>query len=74
VFDRATAFGMRLNIASGTAVRFEPGDDRSVSLVRLGGRRIVHGLNALTEGATDPANKPAALRRARERGFEASKT
>ena len=37
-FDRAVAFGMRLNIPSGTAVRFEPGDDKAVTLVRLGGR------------------------------------
>ncbi len=38
-FDRAVAFGMRLNIPSGTAVRFEPGDDKTVTLVRLGGQR-----------------------------------
>ena len=49
-FDRAQAFGMRLNVAAGTAVRFEPGDAKRVTLVELGGARRVHGLNALTEG------------------------
>ena len=50
-FDRAHAYGMRLNIAAGTAVRFEPGDSREVELVALGGQRIVHGLNALVDRA-----------------------
>jgi urease beta subunit len=68
-FDRAKAFGMRLNIPSGTAVRFEPGDDRIVTLVRMGGRAIAHGFNGLTNGATSDAQRPDALRRARERGF-----
>jgi urease beta subunit len=49
-FDRAQAFGTRLNVAAGTAVRFEPGDAKRVILVELGGARRVHGLNALTEG------------------------
>src|SRR5205809_85830 len=49
-FERARAFGMRLNIPSGTAVRFEPGDEKRVTLVELGGTRRVFGLNALTEG------------------------
>jgi len=50
-FDRQRAYGMRLNIAAGTAVRFEPGDEREVELVALGGARIVCGLNRLVEGA-----------------------
>jgi urease subunit beta len=50
-FDRAQAFGMRLNIPAGTAVRFEPGDEKRVRLVELAGRREVHGLNGLTNGA-----------------------
>jgi urease beta subunit len=54
-FDRTQAYGMRLNIAAGTAVRFEPGDSREVELVALGGTRTVHGLNALTNGALDDA-------------------
>ena len=49
-FDRAAAYGMRLNIAAGTAVRFEPGDTREVELVALGGTREVFGLNRLVEG------------------------
>lgn len=52
-FDRAAAYGMRLNIAAGTAVRFEPGDEREVELVALGGARIVHGLNGLVSGPLD---------------------
>ena len=49
-FDRAAARGMRLNIASGTAVRFEPGQQRSVELVAFGGDRIVHGFRELVGG------------------------
>jgi urease beta subunit len=49
-FDRAQAFGMRLNVPAGTAVRFEPGDEKRVTLVELGGARQVFGLNALTDG------------------------
>ena len=64
-FDREAAFGMHLDIPAGTAVRFEPGEEREVRLVVFGGRRELHGLNRLTEGQT-PA---VALARARERGF-----
>src|SRR3954470_3607134 len=53
VFDRETAYGMRLNIAAGTAVRFEPGDTKEVELVALGGAREVHGLNGLIGGGLD---------------------
>ena len=49
-FDRARAFGMRLNVPAGTAVRFEPGDEKRVTLVALAGARQIFGLNALTEG------------------------
>ena len=52
-FDRAAAYGMRLDVAAGTAVRFEPGDTREVALVALGGTREVRGLNALVEGRLD---------------------
>ena len=51
-FDRAKAFGMRLNVPAGTAVRFEPGDEKRVTLVEIAGARRVFGLNGLTEGAT----------------------
>src|ERR1700727_2820032 len=68
-FKRADAFGMRLNIPSGTAVRFEPGDDKRVTLVRIGGAGIVHGMNGLTSGPANEERKAAALRLAAERGF-----
>ena len=61
-FDRARAFGMRLNIPAGTAVRFEPGDEKRVTLVELAGDRRIFGLNGLTRGDT----KDAALRRLAE--------
>ena len=51
VFDRQAAKGMRLNIASGTAVRFEPGQERTVTLVPYAGRRQVWGFRGLTNGA-----------------------
>ncbi|MDD2918010.1 urease subunit beta [Rhodoferax sp.] len=50
-FDRAAAQGMRLNIPSGSAVRFEPGQQRTVELVDYAGRRIVYGFRGLTQGA-----------------------
>ena len=53
VFDRTAAYGMRLDIAAGTAVRFEPGDSREVDLVAIGGSRRVAGLNRLVDGALD---------------------
>jgi urease subunit beta len=50
-FDRAAAKGMRLNIASGTAVRFEPGQQRTVELVDFAGERRVYGFRGLVQGA-----------------------
>jgi urease subunit beta len=50
-FDRAAARGMRLNIAPGTAVRFEPGQQRTVVLVDFGGARRVYGFRGLVQGA-----------------------
>ncbi|MBC7574546.1 MAG: urease subunit beta [Herminiimonas sp.] len=49
-FNRADAYGMRLDIAAGTAVRFEPGQQRTVQLVALGGDRIVYGFNGKVMG------------------------
>lgn len=66
-FDREAAFGMRLDIPAGTAVRFEPGDEREVDLVAYGGNQRILGLNGLTNGPTDDATEAVAL--ARERGF-----
>lgn len=69
-FDRARAYGMRLNIPAGTAVRFEPGEEKEVELTTLAGARIVKGLNALVEGALDqPGTREQALERARRGGF-----
>jgi urease beta subunit len=68
-FDRAAAFGMRLNVPAGTAARFEPGDEKKVTLVALGGARRVYGLNGLTEGAATGETREAALARARDHGF-----
>ena len=51
-FDRALAFGMRLNIAAGTAVRFEPGEEKEVTLVELAGARKAFGMNNLVNGET----------------------
>ena len=53
LFERSAAYGMRLNIAAGTAVRFEPGQHRSVELVALAGARKVYGFNGLVMGALD---------------------
>ena len=62
-FDREQAYGMRLNIAAGTAVRFEPGDTREIELVALGGTRIVHGLTGLVNGRLDdPGIRARALK------------
>lgn len=53
-FDRDRAHGMRLDIPAGTAVRFEPGDEREVTLVPFAGRREVYGFNGRIEGALPP--------------------
>ena len=58
-FERVQAFGMRLNVPAGTAVRFEPGDAKRVTLVELAGARRVFGLNGLTDGG----DQTRALRR-----------
>ena len=70
-FDRAEAFGMRLDIPAGTAVRFEPGDEKEVQLTEVGGGKFVYGLNNLTNGSVrSPLTKKRALKLARERGFK----
>ena len=71
-FDREAAFGMRLMIPSGTAVRFEPGDEKKVTLVDMAGARVVHGLNGLTEGPL-AAGPDAPLAAARAAGFQEKK-
>jgi urease beta subunit len=70
VFDREQAYGFRLCIPAGTAARFEPGEEKRVMLVALGGTRAAHGINGLTDGALDDAQtKVRALARAAEGGF-----
>ncbi len=54
VFDRQSAYGMRLDIPSGVAVRFEPGDSKTVTLVELKGKGIVYGLNNKVDGPLNP--------------------
>jgi urease beta subunit len=67
-FDRRQAYGCRLDIPAGTALRFEPGEGREVDLVPFGGRRVAFGMNALVNGPLDEdANR--VLKRAAERGF-----
>ncbi len=69
-FDREQAFGFRLKIPSGTAVRFEPGEEKRVFLVAFGGNRMAYGINGLTHGSLDdPQVKAQAMARAAEQGF-----
>ena len=58
-FDRAAARGYRLDVAAGTAVRFEPGQERTVRLVALAGDRIVYGFNAAVMGPLDTVKRDA---------------
>ncbi|MFM9106864.1 MAG: urease subunit gamma [Chloroflexota bacterium] len=67
-FDRRAAWGLRLDIPAGAAVRFEPGERRTVTLVPFGGARIVYGLHGLADGPTDVDPGPA-LARAAAAGF-----
>lgn len=70
-FNRRLAYGMRLDIPSGTAVRFEPGETKRVRLVEIGGDRKGYGLNDLVNGNLDDSEvKEAALKRAVEKGFK----
>ena len=68
-FDRAHAYGKRLDIPAGTAVRFEPGETRTVTLVEIAGHRVVRGGNALAEGAVTAREPSAAAQIASAAGF-----
>jgi urease subunit beta len=69
-FDREVAYGMRLNTAAGTAVRFEPGEEKEVELTEFGGARVIHGCNGLVQGALDDAGaREGTMERARHAGF-----
>ena len=70
-FNRNLAYGMRLDIPAGTAVRFEPGESKRVELVEIGGTREGYGLNGLVEGSMDEEEiKKKALKKAAELGFK----
>jgi urease subunit gamma/beta len=70
-FDREATYGMHLDVPAGTAVRFEPGEDKEVTLTQFGGTRELFGLNGLTNGSADSdIQKSAALKRARDRNFK----
>ncbi|WP_088103200.1 urease subunit beta [Halalkalibacter urbisdiaboli] len=68
-FNRSDAYGMRLNIAAGTAVRFEPGEDKIVELVDVGGNKAIFGLNGLTEGELEQMRQ-VFLQRTSSRNFK----
>jgi urease beta subunit len=70
VFDRQAAYGMRLDLPAGTAVRFEPGDIKTVQLVALGGSRQVYGGSGLVTGSLDdPDVRQRSLERMRQGKF-----
>ncbi|KAI5679345.1 hypothetical protein M9H77_10295 [Catharanthus roseus] len=69
VFDRRRAYGMRLNIPAGTATRFEPGDTKSVTLVRIGGKQVIRGGNGIADGPVQDSRIPAVMETIREKGF-----
>ncbi len=68
-FDRALAYGHRLDIPAGTAVRFEPGETKTISLVPIAGGQIIQGGNALGEGAVGPAGASRYLAAVTTQGF-----
>ena len=67
-FDREKSYGMRLNVAAGTGVRFEPGEEKEIELTEYAGRRVVYGFHGLVGGELD-SNRERALQRLRDRGF-----
>lgn len=70
-FNRASAFGLRLDIPAGTAVRFEPGEAKEVVLTEFGGTQELYGLNNLTNGQVSSQDiRDQAMKRARARGFK----
>lgn len=73
-FDREAAYGMRLGIPAGTAIRFEPGVGQDIELVAIGGNRIVRGMAGLVDGELDdPEIREQALERAVEQGYKGAK-
>ena len=70
-FDRENAFGMRLNIAAGTAVRFEPGEEKEIELVAFGGVKKIFGFNNLVDGDTaSKKDKESAMKKIKKQNFK----
>jgi urease beta subunit len=70
-FDRKRSLGFRLNVPAGTAVRFEPGDSKTVELVELGGKKIVYGFHGLVHGSVKSESvRGRALRNAKKKNFK----
>lgn len=69
VFDRTAAYGMRLDIPAGTAVRFEPGERKTVQLVAIAGARVIRGGNSLAAGAVDDGGRNRASAAVQAQGF-----
>ena len=68
-FDRAAAYGKRLDIPAGTAVRFEPGETRTVTLVEIAGNRVIRGGNNLADGPVTDAGRQAAMEKVKAENF-----
>jgi len=68
-FDRAKAYGKRLDIPAGTAVRFEPGESKTVKLVEIAGKKVIRGGNNLASGKVSAEGKKAALKQVKQQGF-----
>ena len=69
LFDRGQAYGMRLDIPAGTAVRFEPGDTKAVQLVQIAGNRIIRGGNNLADGPVTTDGREIALKNVAQQKF-----
>lgn len=68
-FPRERAYGYRLNIPSGTSIRFEPGETKQIEITEYGGKKIVYGFNGLVNGAL-ARKRESALAKARKKGFK----
>jgi urease subunit gamma/beta len=68
-FNRGAAYGKRLDIPAGAAVRFEPGETRTVTLVDIAGKKVIRGGNSLASGKVSTAGRAAALKKVRTKGF-----
>jgi urease subunit gamma/beta len=68
-FDRGAAYGKRLDIPAGTAVRFEPGETKTVKLVEIAGKKVIRGGNNLASGKVSAVGKKAALKKIKSKGF-----